>query len=72
VEILTLTYRSDEDAMRGLLPEPLEPTGPWVMIHFHRMNDASWLGPYQEVNMKFGAKLPGAERGTYSPCLFLS
>jgi acetoacetate decarboxylase len=30
VEILTLTYRSDEDAMRGLLPEPLELRGPWV------------------------------------------
>jgi acetoacetate decarboxylase len=72
VEILTLTYRSDEDAMRGLLPEPLELRGPWVMIHCHRMNDTSWLGPYQEVNMKFGAALSGAERGSYSPCLFLS
>jgi acetoacetate decarboxylase len=28
VEILALTCRSDEEAMRALLPEPLEPTGP--------------------------------------------
>ncbi len=72
VEILTLTYRSDEGAMRALLPEPLEPTGDWVMIHVYRMNDTDWLGPYREVNVMFGAELPGRERGSYSPYLFLS
>lgn len=72
VEILTLTYRSDPQAMRALLPEPLELTGDAVMIHFYRMNDTSWLGPYQEVNVMFGAELPGVERGSYSPYLFLS
>ena len=72
VEILTLTYRSDEGAMRALLPEPLVLTGDAVMIHVYRMNDTSWLGPYQEVNVMFGAELPGVATGSYSPYLFLS
>ena len=72
VEILTLTYRTDPQAIRALLPEPLEPTGHAVMIHFYRMPDTDWLGPYQEVNVMVGAELPGVEAGSYSPYLFLS
>ncbi len=72
VEILTLCYRSDIEAMRRLLPEPLVPTGDVVMIHIYRMNDTDWLGPYHEVNVMFGAELPGIAAGSYSPYLFLS
>lgn len=72
VQIVTLVYRSTMDAMRRLLPEPLEPTGPEVMIHFYIMNDTDWLGPYNEVNVMFGAALPGGAAGSYSPYLFLS
>jgi acetoacetate decarboxylase len=72
VEILTLTYRTDPEAIRALLPEPLEPTGDAVMIHFYAMRDTDWLGPYQEVNVMVGATLPGSETGSYSPYLFLS
>lgn len=72
VEILTLVYRTDAEAIRALLPEPLKPTGDAVMIHFYRMNDTSWLGPYNEVNVMVGAELPGMATGSYSPYLFLS
>ena len=72
VEILTLTYRTDAQAIRALLPEPLVATGDMVMIHFYRMPDTDWLGPYQEVNVMVGAELPGVEAGSYSPYLFLS
>ncbi len=71
-EILTLCWRTDAAAIAALLPEPLEPTGDAVMAHFYRMNDTSWLGPYQEVNVMVGAGLPGREAGSYSPYLFLS
>jgi acetoacetate decarboxylase len=71
VEVLTLCYRSDTDAMRRLLPEPLEPTGDVVMIHVYKMNDTDWLGPYGEVNVMFGVRL-GEVVGSYSPYLFLS
>jgi acetoacetate decarboxylase len=70
--ILTLVYRSDIEAMRALLPEPLVPTGPEVMIHIYQMNDTQWVGPYHEVNVMFGAELPGKAVGSYSPYLFLS
>ena len=70
--ILTLVYRTRPAAIRALLPEPLEPTGDEVMLHFYRMNDTSWVGVYDEVNVMFGAELPGRARGAYSPYLFLS
>ena len=72
VEILTLTYRTDPQAIRAILPEPLVATGDMVMIHFYRMPDTDWLGPYHEVNVMVGAELPGVEAGSYSPYLFLS
>lgn len=71
-QILTLVYRSDMDAIRALMPEPLVPTGPEVMIHIYRMTDTEWLGPYHEVNVMVGAELPGKAVGSYSPYLFLS
>lgn len=70
-EILTLTWRTDAEAIAALLPEPLGATGDWVMAHVYRMNDTDWLGPYHEVNVMVGARL-GAEVGSYSPYLFLS
>ena len=70
--IFTLVYRTDPDAIRALLPEPLVPTGDEVMIHLYQMNDTDWLGPYNEANVMFGAELPGRAVGSYSAYLFLS
>ena len=72
IKILTLVYRTNIDAIRVLLPEPLVPTGDQVMIHFYQMNDTSWVGPYNEMNVMFGVELPGQAVGSYSPYLFLS
>ena len=72
MNIFTMVYRTDVDAIKSLLPEPLVPTGDEVMIHFYQMNDTSWLGPYDEVNVMVGAELPGQAVGAYSPYLFLS
>jgi acetoacetate decarboxylase len=72
IRIFTMTYRTDPDAIRALLPEPLRATGDRVMIHFYQMNDTDWLGPYNEVNVMVGAELPGKAVGAYSPYLFLS
>ncbi len=72
VKILTLTYRTSRRAIEALLPEPLAPTGDEVMIHIYRMNDTSWLGPYNEANVMVGTELPGQAEGSYSPYLFLS
>ena len=72
VEVFTMTYRTDSEAIAALLPEPLEATGEFVMIHLYRMNDTDWLGPYGEVNVMVGARLPNGAAGAYSPYLFLS
>lgn len=72
MNIFTMVYRTDVDAIKSLLPEPLVPTGDEVMIHFYQMNDTSWLGPYDEVNVMVGTELPGQAVGAYSPYLFLS
>ncbi len=71
-EVLTLTYRSSPEAIRKLLPPPLEPTNDTVMIHIYKMNDVDWIGAYGECNVMVGAKLPGGEAGSYSPYFFLS
>ncbi|MBL8590691.1 MAG: acetoacetate decarboxylase family protein [Methylobacteriaceae bacterium] len=71
-EIMTLFWRTDPQALRFLLPPPLEPTGDVVCAHIYKMNDTDWLGPYGECNVMFGAALPGRASGAYSPYLFLS
>ena len=72
VEVFTMTYRTDIEAVAALLPEQLAATGDEVMIHLYRMNDTDWLGPYHEVYVMVGAELPGRAVGAYSPYLFLS
>ena len=71
VEVLTLTYRTDPEAVRALLPPPLEPLNDWVVVHIYNMNDVEWLGGYHECNVMIGASLEGRVRGGYSPYLFL-
>lgn len=72
VEILTLSYTSNRDAIRALLPPPLEPIGDRVVIHIYNMNDVEWLGKYGECNVMIGAEIPKKARGGYSAYLFLN
>ncbi len=70
-EILSAFYRTDPEALRFLLPDPLVASGDVVAIHIYKMNDTDWVGPYYEVNVMFGAELQGKAAGAYSPYLFL-
>jgi acetoacetate decarboxylase len=71
VDILTLYWRTDPEALAWLLPPPLEPVGDVVCCHIYKMTDTDWLGPYAEANVMFGARL-GDRHGAYSPYLVLS
>lgn len=71
-EILTLAYRTTPEAVRRLLPQPLQPASDWVLIHIYNMNDVDWLGRYGECNVMIGAELPGKAAGGFSPFLFLN
>lgn len=73
MQVMTASYRTSIDAVRRLLPPPLEPTTDLVVVNIYKMNDTDWLGPYAEANVMIGATLPGSGiSGGYSPYLFLS
>lgn len=72
VEVLTLTYKTDMQNVRALLPPPLEPINDWVLIHIYNMNDVEWLGTYNECNVMVSARLGDKTSGGYSPYLFLN
>jgi acetoacetate decarboxylase len=72
VEVLTLVYRTHPEAVRRLLPAPLEPISDKVLIHLYNMGDVEWLGRYGECNVMLGAELPGVASGGFSPFLFLN
>src|SRR3712207_5558281 len=73
VEVLTLVWRTDLQAIERVLPPPLEPTSDAVLAHVYRMNDTEWLGPYGESNVMVGCRFqPSGETGGYSAYLFLS
>ncbi|GJQ20160.1 MAG: hypothetical protein HBSIN02_05150 [Bacteroidia bacterium] len=72
VEVLTLSYRTTEEAIRSLLPPPLKAISDRIVVHVYNMHDVEWLGSYGECNVMVGAELPGKARGGYSPYLFLN
>jgi acetoacetate decarboxylase len=72
VETLTLVYRTTEQAIARLLPEPLKPISDRVLVHIYNMGDVDYLGSYGECNVMIGAEAPGGLRGGFSPFLFLN
>ncbi|MGT2461404.1 acetoacetate decarboxylase [Sinomonas atrocyanea] len=47
-EYLNITYRTDPEALRAIVPEPLEVADPLVRFEVIRMPDSSGLGDYTE------------------------
>ena len=47
-EFLTITYRTDMDALRRVVPKPLEIPEPIVKYEFIRMPDSTGFGDYTE------------------------
>ena len=72
VEVMTLVYRTEREAVRAILPPPLRATSDWVLVHIYKMNDVEWLGSYGECNVMVGAELEGKVSCAYSPYLFLN
>ena len=48
-EFLVVSYRTDYDALRAVVPEPLEITDPIVKYEFIRMPDSTGFGDYTET-----------------------
>ena len=62
-EYLTITYRTDPDALRAVVPEPLEVGEPIVKYEFIRMPDSTGFGDYTESGQVIPATFEGVAGG---------
>ena len=70
-EYLIITYRTDADKLRELVPEPLEVPEPLVKFEFIRMPDSTGFGNYTECGQVVPVRFRGRQ-GSYTHCMFLN
>jgi acetoacetate decarboxylase len=69
-EYLIITYRTDPQKLRDLVPEPLQIDSPLVKFEFIRMPDSSGFGNYTESGQVIPVSFDG-RKGGYTHCMFL-
>jgi acetoacetate decarboxylase len=69
-EYLNITYRTDLEALRKIVPEPLEIDDPLVRFEVMRMPDTTGLGNYTECGQAIVVRL-GQERGEYLHAMYV-
>jgi acetoacetate decarboxylase len=62
-EFLIVTYRTDLDALRAVVPEPLQVTEPIVKYEFIRMPDSTGFGDYTETGQVIPVTFNGVAGG---------
>ena len=62
-EFLIITYRTDMDALRAVVPEPLEVADPIVKYEFIRMPDSTGFGDYTESGQVIPVSFKGQKGG---------
>ena len=65
-EYLLVHYESDPDAIRAMLPEPLEPDGNHVFFEWMKMPDSQGFGSYEEAGCGIAALWKG------EPCTYVA
>jgi acetoacetate decarboxylase len=70
-EFFIVTYRTDPEALRAVIPEPLEMTDPIVKFEFIRMPDSTGFGDYTESGQVIPVSFKG-ERGGYVHSMYLN
>ena len=70
-EYLTITYRTDADKLRAVVPEPLEIDTPLVKFEFIRMPDSTGFGDYTEAGQVIPVSFRG-RKGGYTHGMFLN
>jgi len=69
-EFFIITYRTDLDALRAVVPEPLEIDEPLVHYEFIRMPDSTGFGDYTESGQAIPVSLNGV-KGGYTHAMYL-
>ena len=70
-EFLIVTYRTDPEALRAVVPEPLQIEEPIVKYEFIRMPDSTGFGDYTESGQVIPVVLKG-QRGGYVHSMYLN
>lgn len=70
-EYMIITYRTDMEALRAVVPEPLEVTEPTVKYEFIRMPDSTGFGDYTESGQVIPVSLNG-QKGGYVHAMYLN
>ena len=70
-EFLVITYRTDPEKLRALVPEPLVVEAPLVKYEFIRMPNSTGFGDYTETGQVIPVSLNG-RKGGYTHCMFLN
>ena len=70
-EHLIISYETDPDALRAVVPEPLQITGSLVKYEFIRMPDSTGFGDYTESGQVIPVSLDGVE-GSYVHAMYLN
>ena len=70
-EFLIITYRTDANKLRAVIPEPLTFTEPLVNFEFIRMPDSTGFGDYTEAGQVIPVEFAG-KRGGYSHAMYLN
>jgi acetoacetate decarboxylase len=70
-EFLIVAYRTDLDALRAVVPEPLQVTDPIVKYEFIRMPDSTGFGDYTESGQVIPVSFEG-QKGGYVHSMYLN
>jgi acetoacetate decarboxylase len=69
-EYLNIVYRTDPEALRAVVPQPLRIDEPLVRFEVMKMNDVTGYGPYTEAGQAVQVVFDG-ERGEYLHAMYL-
>jgi acetoacetate decarboxylase len=70
-EFLIISYRTNIDKLRELVPEPLEVASDIVKFEFIRMPNSTGFGDYTEAGQVIPVRFRG-KTGNYTLCMFLN
>jgi len=69
-EYFIITYRTDPERLRRVVPAPLQLDAPLVKYEFIRMPDSTGFGDYTESGQVIPVSY-GGRKGSYTLCMFL-